>query len=1198
MDLKKLNFELGEFAFINALALVCNKLGRFHAAGRLYQRALRIREKALGPDHPSLVDSLTVAGFFYEKSKDYANAKPLYERALRISEKLHGPEHLLTARCLDHLGRLYQQLGTDAKAEPLYQRALQITEKSLGPEHFQTALLLGSLASTCAATGDFARAEQLYRRQLIVLETIRGPEHPETANHLIKLGLFYEWAMSDCARAELHYQRALKITERALGPEHPVTANNRHFLAALYQRMGADGKAVPLYQRALETSEKINGPRHPHTVVSLVHLAALHLRMGNGNRAEPLYQNLMKNARKEIPPKSPGLVWALTGAAGALNELATEYERIGDCDKAESVRLCELSILERQPGPAHAASTFSQERLAALYRNRGQPAKGEMLLRRALSLAEKEFGMEHLFTASKLNSLGLHHAAIGEHEKAEPFYRRALKISETAFGPESPHRAGAYTQFGWHLVGIGKKSEALGMAVQADRGDSATLINVLSFTSESQRLAFTERRNPYGLLAAVESALGVATAVLRNKGIVLDSLLEDCLVAEASQKPEHQALVEQLRSTKLRMTRFLLEEPEMLSLQSREAREAERAKSVEELERLEGSLAREVAALGHPRRALRVTVEQVRQALPKDAVLLELLRYWNHRVPHEPMSRYGAVVLAASGEPKWVCLGSAEAIEQNVKRYQEAVRGSAGVSPAPVSAAPNGPKATETTPLSALSPPAYVEASAGRLEEERVVEDRVRGDLQLSTLLQALHQQLWSPVEPLLPPETKTVILSPDGALNFLSFATLLTPDDQFLSQKYSIRYVASGRDLLREFQVSENTQVTVFANPDFGGPSGAGTVGDATRSADGARTASSPATSACPERTDLPETSGFGAGAAGGVARAPGTQLREVEIRDFAALHLPPLPGTARESALLAEQARRWQWPIQVFEGAEASESRLQAVSSPRILHLATHGFFLSDGGAHAPRVLGSAPSPNPSAEPVSGTFSVPVGEAPACSADRPTGAREARALPETRVEERRGVGGIRPFEPMELGGESTSFLRPRGVLKNPMHRSGLALAGAQATLEAWRRGETASIADGIVTAAEAGTLKLEGTELVVLSACETGAGEAKSGEGVLGLRRGFIQAGARNLLMTLWCVADEETAQLMTEFYERFHATGDAPQALADVQRDWLVKLRNSQSLEAAVRLAGPFVLTFQGPTVRKGNGDDSSQNQEAET
>jgi CHAT domain-containing protein len=99
------------------------------------------------------------------------------------------------------------------------------------------------------------------------------------------------------------------------------------------------------------------------------------------------------------------------------------------------------------------------------------------------------------------------------------------------------------------------------------------------------------------------------------------------------------------------------------------------------------------------------------------------------------------------------------------------------------------------------------------------------------------------------------------------------------------------------------------------------------------------------------------------------------------------------------------------------------------------------------------------------------------------------------------------------------------------------------------------------------------------VLSACDTGTGEARTGEGVLGLRRGFIMAGAQNLLLTLWPVADEETAKFMVNFYEAAHQSGNAPQALADTQRDWLVRLRQRRGLAEAVRLAGPFILSSQG-------------------
>src|SRR5437899_7220220 len=149
-----------------------------------------------------------------------------------------------------------------------------------------------------------------------------------------------------------------------------------------------------------------------------------------------------------------------------------------------------------------------------------------------------------------------------------------------------------------------------------------------------------------------------------------------------------------------------------------------------------------------------------------------------------------------------------------------------------------------------------------------------------------------------------------------------------------------------------------------------------------------------------------------------------------------------------------------------------------------------------------------------------------------------------------------------------------------NPMHRSGLALAGAQRTLQAWAKGEVPPIEnDGIVTAEDVGGLKLGSTWLVVLSACDTGGGEARAGEGVMGLRRGFVQAGAQNLLMTLWPISDETTVHIMLDFYDAALKSNDAAKALADVQRDWLLKLRKEHGLIDAVRLAGPFIMSSQG-------------------
>jgi CHAT domain-containing protein len=99
----------------------------------------------------------------------------------------------------------------------------------------------------------------------------------------------------------------------------------------------------------------------------------------------------------------------------------------------------------------------------------------------------------------------------------------------------------------------------------------------------------------------------------------------------------------------------------------------------------------------------------------------------------------------------------------------------------------------------------------------------------------------------------------------------------------------------------------------------------------------------------------------------------------------------------------------------------------------------------------------------------------------------------------------------------------------EDPLLRSGLALAGAN------RRATAGALQDdGILTAEEVASLDLSSAELVVLSGCDTGNGEIRAGEGVLGLRRAFQVAGAKNLIMSLWPVTDEGTREWMTALYQ----------------------------------------------------------------
>ncbi len=112
-----------------------------------------------------------------------------------------------------------------------------------------------------------------------------------------------------------------------------------------------------------------------------------------------------------------------------------------------------------------------------------------------------------------------------------------------------------------------------------------------------------------------------------------------------------------------------------------------------------------------------------------------------------------------------------------------------------------------------------------------------------------------------------------------------------------------------------------------------------------------------------------------------------------------------------------------------------------------------------------------------------------------------------------------------MEADGESGEF---HPTINNPLLLSGLALAGANNRMAAGPDEE-----DGILTAEEIASLDLSSVEWAVLSACDTGVGEVRAGEGVFGLRRAFQIAGARTLIMSLWPVDDEVTRAWMRELY-----------------------------------------------------------------
>jgi tetratricopeptide (TPR) repeat protein len=422
-------------AALHALASLYHDQGKHELAEPLYLRALHIHEQALGPEHPDTGTALHALARLYHDQGKYESAEPLYLRALHIHEQALGPEHPDTGASLHALALLYHDQGNYELAEPLYLRALRIAELALGPEHPDTGAALHALASLYHDQGKYALAEPLYLRALRIAELALGPEHPDTGAALHALASLYH-DQGKYALAEPLYLRALRIAELALGPEHPNTGAALHALARLYHNQGKHELAEPLYLRALHIHEQALGPEHPDTGAALHALARLYRDQGKYALAEPLYLRALHIHEQALGPEHPD-----TGTS--LHALARLYHDQGKYESAEPLYLRALRIAELALGPEHPDTGAALHALASLYHDQGKYALAEPLYLRALRIAELALGPEHPNTGAALHALARLYHNQGKHELAEPLYLRALRIAELALGPEHPDTGAA-----------------------------------------------------------------------------------------------------------------------------------------------------------------------------------------------------------------------------------------------------------------------------------------------------------------------------------------------------------------------------------------------------------------------------------------------------------------------------------------------------------------------------------------------------------------------------------------------------------------------------------------------------------------------------------------------------------------------------------------------------------------------------------
>jgi CHAT domain-containing protein/tetratricopeptide (TPR) repeat protein len=802
---------LEEAAQLNDVVIRLNGEGKYREAVAPAERALALREKALGPNHPDVAQNLNNLASLYQVQGAYAKAEPLYARVLDIREKSLGPNHLDVAQSLNSLALLYKLRGAYAKTEPLYARALDIREKALGPHHPDVAQSLNNLASLYQVQGAYGKAELLYARALDIREKALGPHHPDVAQSLNNLALLYK-EQGAYGTAELLYARALDIREKALGPHHPDVAQSLNNLALLYQAKGAYAEVEALYVRALDIHEKALGPHHPDVATSLNNLAGVYKDQGAYAKAEPLFARALDIYEKVLGANHPDAATSLNNLAGvyadqgayakaeplyaraldirekalganhpdvatSLNNLAALYKKQGAYGKAEPLFARALDIYEKALGANHPDVATSLNNLAELYRAQGAYGKAEPLCVRALDIREKMLGRYHPDVATSLNNLALLYIEQGAYAEAESFYTRALDIREKVLGPHHPDVATSLNNLAALYWAQGAYAQAEPLLVRAADTTEQQLSSQLERLPESRKRALMALlQNDTKILVSFHAdavpssgpALELAlTTVLRRKGRIVDSLANGQTRLRTHLTPALQQQLDQLSHVRSELAGQLYTPtgPPTAAAAHRDAIKTLRTR-MDELEATLSAASDEFRTQVAP-----VTMAAVQAQIPADAALLEFVRYRRfdpRQAQRWQEERYVAYLLTRQRPPSWVALGKAKSIDAAIDAVLAAM-------------------------------------------DSRIVATTARA------ALRRLDAQLLAPIRAQLS-GIEHLIVAPDGKLNLVPFEALIDPQGRYALDSYLVSYVSSGRDLLRlALPQRPQSSAVLIAGPDYG---------------------------------------------------------------------------------------------------------------------------------------------------------------------------------------------------------------------------------------------------------------------------------------------------------------------------------------------------------------------------------------------
>ena len=1126
--------------------------------------------------------------------KDFRGAEKLLREICGRLRAERGDDDLTYALRLERLAELLVVLEEYDEAKRLLENTLAVRRSRLGEHHTACATTLHRLAGVLFRLDDFVGAESHLKTAIQLRSAALGAHHSRVAQMSNDLSVIirareqselvpealnaYNEARQDAdtgdfAGAERHFLTAISLNEAKLGLCHPHTASCKSALADLYLQMEQPRRALTLITEAVWIRSFFRDQDRIAYALEVLHLGRVHGSLGNRTNAE---RQLIKAISLLEAAGDPGR----EGLANALNSLASLELEIGRFRQSALTLEKAAKIYESLDKADTSEYASMRANLAYSYTRSGRHAEAERSYILALDIKRRLYSETHHSYLRTLGNYAIFLAGVGRKRQAASLLSETLAGAQVAFGENNPKEIHLLDA----LAGIAEEqgqyraaSKLFGRAAEISQQTRGANHPLTLFQQMRTAGFFTGR----GLLEEAKSILDHIESKLANRE--LNELAVKCYRLQGQL-----ALANEDPAGAITYFERALSMPESGSIESdSEDRWACFHQYMFGLLRTGhfdlallrfDDFAKAVAAAFHNIVGLLGESDSL-ATLPNMLLQCSLTLLWHkgHEIDSlaytsfEHILRYRGCVLdvlalrhqfataqeddssilaeitnARTRLHNMVLNGPIPGLEEEYlsevaatreevwRREQQLTAKLAEISRDTLLPKVRGEDLASVlepdsvliefirfAPLSNESEEQYL---AFVYEHPNTVRSVWLGPAQeLEKWLCTWREEIAVVPEARLPADvlkvceerlchllvaplfrefaSRKVWVVPDGELWHVPFDALPTSEGKYLGDLCSISYLAASRDLirLRKGETVKSAAAVVFADPNY--------------DLEDARDAESRRNAQMQDEFEQYERGASKIPTAYITNSSPDTFWTESGLE-----RCNRLPGTRAEAEQVANILA-----VDPIVGDDALDTSLKRIRSPRILHLATHGFFWN--------------SPD--------HWKYLLFKRDLYGTERSLGASLAKSAVYLSEASRILRASLDKFDISDTNVEINTCLSEVGEaitepveahFDDPLLCSGLLLAGVNTWVAKGAWAERAE--DGIFTAQDVLGLDLTGTEIVALSACETGLGSIRNSEGVFGLRRAFAIAGARTLVMSLWRVSDDVTRLLMTRFYNELMA------------------------------------------------------------